>query len=701
MVMGFLLLLYFIRICLIGITLGTAFIKLKLFHNNSDVQVMAIGMASTPLFISFFDYALGLVFIGWPSAFFFLVPILVALVFLLLKKNYLITADVCSVIRGEIVNSFKHLRRWILFDAVIIVSVVSYFVFKYYEISAKGLLLIIFYSMNTIGKFFVVALVFALVCTVAYFIHRMIIEGTVEKNAVILALGIMICTANVHALIMLERPGIDSDGAHYELEARYFLEDKNSWEVDNYKDDKYGSSMVDDHGPLWVLYLADVEMAIDTFGEMDSVCGVNFAIFWAFICFNIFVFILSLYGNGTYRTGLMSLVLFHIYVYTALMVLGSRDAFRFVGLIFLTMIVLNQIDSISLGKCRWSDYFFLFLGCYLCMNGHAGNAYIMLGMFLAVGLILIVHKTPIKYLFSTGVAVLVGTLFGITKTIKIYLSTGRLKSWTLIPFHDTPVIDQVAEVNRNRADIAIIWDTYSYPVRIMMLIGVIGYIVILISAIKKKNKSDIYLMLLIGGMLLPMTGLMNWIGWDVSLWFAEQLRYRMYFLMLFAVTGARIITKKWKTWKGNGIAAFACLICFMLFIRAEVTRFDLYNQSYVEVCKNIRLEYEKIANIVDTVTDGDAYTHDQLLLLYLHGSPKLLYHPCVEELIQAKTDSEIENAIDNLNVGAIIIPADGIDYHDYSLLPFWDYINDNANFKKITPQDGGYSLDKVIYYRTR
>ena len=72
-----------------------------------------------------------------------------------------------------------------------------------------------------------------------------------------------------------------------------------------------------------------------------------------------------------------------------------------------------------------------------------------------------------------------------------------------------------------------------------------------------------------------------------------------------------------------------------------------------------------------------------------------MYHMYTEDLIQAKTNAEIETALDKLNVGAILLPENGLDYHDYSLLPFWDYINENENFSQIKNEETGY----VIFYR--
>ncbi len=49
--------------------------------------------------------------------------------------------------------------------------------------------------------------------------------------------------------------------------------------------------------------------------------------------------------------------------------------------------------------------------------------------------------------------------------------------------------------------------------------------------------------LVIWGMLLPMTGIMNWSGYNVTYNFIISDRYRMYFLMLLAISGSWLITK--------------------------------------------------------------------------------------------------------------------------------------------------------------
>lgn len=411
---------------------------------------------------------------------------------------------------------------------------------------------------------------------------------------------------------------------------------------------------------------------------------------------------LASYGGGIYQAGVISLVLFHIYEHSLLMVAGSRDAFRFAALLLLIIFVINQVDNISTGKARWKEYIAMALFSYLSINGHAGNIYIMLGMFIALGIILIVMKTSVKHLIVCGLSVLLGVLLSTVKTISIYFRTGSIfNSSVRATFHDTPVEEQMALWAIERANKSAVWASYTWPVRFMMLLGGVGLVIMIIAAWRKRNKRELIFSLIISGMLLPMTGIMDWIGYKASLWFAVQIRYRMYFLMLFAITGAWLLTRKIRIKiVGGGIRVCVCL-AFAFFLQTEVIRYTTINRAEVDVRINDRIGYIKMADIVASITDGDAFTRDQVLLLYLHGTPKLLYHPYTEELIQAKTNEEIENAMEKLNVGVILLPENGIDHHNYSLLPFWDYINNSDNFSKIMPEEREDTSNKIIFYKNR
>lgn len=687
------MILYMVRMVLIGTAVGVFFIRKALFCKMRDSQLVALGIASTPMMVSLADYLLGFVFIGWSSWFYYFALVVVSVVWMLFHHNYKVALSVFSEIRQYVVKMIKKAGNWIFLDLIIAFGIVFLESLLYNNsCSFKEFLPTVFLPLNMSGKAMGIVFLAVIVASFVCVGIQMYKDGSLRTNVLLSAFIMLVGCGIFLGMSYNARPDSDSDRAHYQLDARYFCEDKNSWEIDNYTDEKYGSSLRDDHGPLWIVNLADAQMLADAVGLDDPVRIVNFAIFWTYCCFYVLLFFAASFISGKYSAGVMSLLLFNLYQYEVVMIFGSRDAFHFVGLLLLYLYVSNIIIEIMVGKARWHHYAFMALFCYLSMNGHEGNVYIMLGMFLVVAVILVLKRTRLKDLFLSGSAVLCGTLLGITKTISIYLETGRISSSSILSFHDTPVIQQIAEINAKRADWATIWATYSQSVLFMMVLGTIALILMIVVSAVEKDKNLLIYGIFIAGMLLPMTGIMDWMGYECSRWFAEQPRYRMYFLMLLAITGGWMLTRSWTAKPIRYLCCFAAVIVFGLWLSAEDGRLSDYSKVYLTTCVTRIEAYKELADTVAVVTDGNIFTCNQVLLYYLHGTPKLLYHMYTEDLIQAKTDAEIEIALKKLNVGAILLPENGLDYHDYSLLPFWDYIN--KNFSQIKKEESGY----VIFY---
>lgn len=691
--------LYLVRILTIGIAVGVLFIRCGLFRQLNAEQTLLLGIGASPLFASLANFLLGLVFLGWPSWFYVSVPFLFACVWLAARRNYALVLNSVRRAYQYCANYCKSLGRWVLLDVLLASGLVSIVVLLYgFKESVKYHLSVMFidHRLLTLGIAIISVIVFAAIAV--YFIRRMLADGTFSRNLYLIFCLTVFFHCCFVGISVNARPIVDSDRSHYELNARYFVEDKNSWEIDNYSDEKYGSSFTDDHGPLWVTNLADGWLAADACGLGDGLRIANCAVFWTYCCFLLLLFLVGSCLAGTYKAGILSILLFKIYVYDIMMAFGSRDAFRFVGLLLLFLYAWNQFEEIAGNRTRWFHHCFMFLFCYLSMNGHEGNVYIMLGMFVVMGFLMLVKRTPFRQLLMCGIAVLAGTILGISKTISLYLTTGSITSSTTLVFHDTPVIDQIRDVNASRADWGTIWASYSIPVLIMMVFGVLALVVLLIQSWKKKDTKTAIAGLLILGLLLPMTGVMDWLGYECSRWFFEQYRYRMYFLMLLAVTGAWLLTRGHDKKCLSVVFTVSTIMVFSLSYWSWLYTTGKYHRQYMDACISLRDKYETIADIAANITDGDLFLENQILLYYLHGTPKLLYHPYSETLIQAKTDDEIAAAMETLNIGAIILPEDGLEYHNYSLLPFWDYINDESHFIKLKLQDTLPNEKWVIFY---
>ncbi len=696
--------LYQSRILLLGVASATILKRNNMFAKMSAGQTMIVGIASGPLFISLSNFLLGLVFVGWGSWFYFIIPIILSIVTILVDHNYIIAKKAISEWYQFIRVHILSVRRWLVID--ILISLIFVFLFntrfngwELHDITEviRGIAgTTIRQSLNPVGFILAGMIILIIAGSIIAAIICMIRDESIIRNLLIVFSFIFVGTTVAHGVSMTARPWVDdTDALHYELDARYFAQDKDSWEVDDYTDEKYGSSFPDDHGPLWIMYLADADIVADTLGVANHTRILNYSLVWVYICFIVLLFFTSSYISGAYGAGAISLVLFHVYIYTVYLIIGRRDAFRFVAVLLLMLFVYEHFESISKGKERWIDYLAMIVMCYLCMNGHESNAYLMLGLFSVIGIMLLIRKTPVIALVKCGLSVLLGTALGAIKTIRLFLNTGRISTSTAEVLFNTGAGEADSKFHLARADRSYIWLTYTTPVRIMLFLGAVGLLTMILVSWRKKNRDLLLFSLMIVGLLLPLTGIMDWTGYKASLWFVEQQRYRMYFMVLASITGAYLLTYRTDKRAVKLCRAVTYIVIFAFFVQAEWTRCRVYDRAYVE--NNIKVEqnYMALADRLDSEVDGNVFTQNQAILYYLHGTPKLIYHPISEELVQARTEDEIKAAMSNLNVGAFVFSERGM-HADFSQLPFWKYIDnsDIAIKEKVDLEDG---IDTVVF----
>ena len=677
-----------IRIIIIGIATGILLERFNVFTKLSTNANLLVGIAFSPMIVGFIDYLLGLVFVGWWKEFFVFIPMTIAIgLCMFFVSRTMISKVVCDC------GVYFYGALKILFEDRLFVILF---------VSCMGLFIGAFFAKG--GMFFsFIKLVIAIVLVCIG--KKILWDDTYQKLCGFLLTLFIIAVSSscVMAFFMNERPIFDSDRSHYELNASYFVSDRNSWEIDNYSDEKYGSSLRDDHGPLWTVYLADAKLVANVMKVEDEVRITNYATFWMYVCFLVLLFYVSSYIAKNKYAGIVSILLFHVYVFDILMPLGSRDAFRFVGLLLLFLFICNEYCNIRCDAIKSYRYIFLMLFSFFAMNGHAGNAYILLGLFVVMLMMLIYYNGISKHTMLFFSATLSGMLLGSLKTILIYLDTGRLSSSTMLAFYGTPVIDQIAAINAKRGDWTFIMGTYDFSLVFVLIIGIVALIIMFKEALYSQDHILLLYFMMFFGMLLPLTGVMDFLGYECSRWFIAQGRYRMYFIMLLAIAGSWLLTRRYIGNLMNPLIACVLIAVGCLCLNAEYSRYSLYNINRLNTDISIVKDYKKVANLlaIDEFK-GDIFTNDQVLLYHLARNkslrqPKLLYHIYAKDLIQAKTDIEIEEAISNLNIGIIILPQNGVGYHDYSLLPFWKYINESREVSELNLQDKFKAFDKTVF----
>lgn len=693
-------LIYIFRFIICATAIGLMLIRLNVFTSFSRMKTFCIGVCSTPMFLSLFDYLLALIWRGIPSIFLTLGIPLVLVGFSLTKKNRAILQEFFQTIKVNMRQClFKDSNKY--WTLVYIITLLMFLVCLILAISSKVEWLshvVQAYATrsenNQCWAVRVIMFVAGLVLCMWCFGGKKRIHGNradlLCKYLVFWGAGLIVCMVTAYAFLKTNADVYEWDRSHYELQARYFAETREASEIDNYHDEKYGTVLMDDHGPLWSVYIADARMCAGKYDDYFNPLTVDLAYFLVVMCYFGIVFTTTWTITGSITHGLIAILILCMDPYAFwIYIIGSRDSFRVIGILLLSLFVLEICNRLDVRiNCRERclkrrEILFLALLCYLCMQGHGGNAYIMLGLFIVFGCMALLKKINIFELVEMAAGVLAGTLAGITKTILIYMKTGRISSSTTVVFEGT---DAARKYQRMREQ-AWTWETalddywlVDWCIIFIGVVGIIGAIYILKKYnTQNQNKKISLFAVLTLGLMLPLSGIMNFMGYNIALSYIRDTRYRLYFLVLLSIMGAgvaRIYIKNQSYLKWAGI-----LLITILSFNSSIIQFKDLN---VTEANSVTGSWREFAERLEELAgDGEIYVQHEVFAYYFHKNPKLLYHPISRELMIAKNQEEVEKAIEDLNISVITFhPSMG--RYDYELLPFYDYLENSPNVEKMT-----------------
>ena len=346
-----------------------------------------------------------------------------------------------------------------------------------------------------------------------------------------------------------------SDESHYLLEAKYYVDDRNSFEIDMYMGEKEGTYQIDDHGPLWTVLLADAMFFSNNDDRNPLVLKILFIILVASMIISLFN-VTSIIID--FRAGMIAMIVAFGYRYLIHFPLaGSRDGFRYISLFLLMALLYEFVErcrccnsDISYGT---QDFLITVFFTFLCINGHGGNAYFVVSLLLAaVMLILCVvfHqnytdvKKVIGYSLRLSAAIGIGIIAGLVKNIYIYLKYGSFRSYTSFAYRglsydnygeyiDVKSSNNICEkMNRLLMD-------YTYLEIVLLVIAILVFCFSVLYLLRvfcsgriEDEYNEVWSLLVsvvfFGCLMLPLSGMFNFIAGDVQKWFFVQLRYRIY-----------------------------------------------------------------------------------------------------------------------------------------------------------------------------
>lgn len=697
---------YIIRYILCALAMGTLMVRCNVFSCMKKRTGFLLGVAVAPFCIAVIVYIVCLIMPGISSKVLIVFPMLASVLYLLMGKSRQVLKSQAKAAASRMKTigraAMQHkvcfvipVIAAVIFGIIMILADENYFVYT----GLKTMSIKKYAFCITIA----LALAVMLFCILAYFVqkgkfkHIRFNEGMLAKMALGTGLLLMVIITGTKIYYRFQTNLSSSDPSHYYAQAKYFSESRDAGEIDDYSGEKEGTVFKDDHGYLWPVWLGDGRFF--TTAQEDSL---NPVIDKIAICIVLFSFLLALAaivweatGSGLLAGFAISLISLYRHLESQILE-GSRDAFRFLGMLLLLAVCVNSITAAyrkrseaESGKRKFQkqdilDILFMGLFSYFCIEGHEGNIYLMLGLFIVYGISLIVCKISFLKLCLLGLSAGIGTVLGITKAIGNFIASGNFASSTAVVFHDTKVLDALRTISSGRDDWGKIAGTYYAPELILISLGILSMLFLLVEGIRhRKEKGNIKILSMavcLLGLLLPMLGVFDFLGYEFSKWTIEQSRYRMYFMVLFSIAVCYTGHVLWN--KKASVIARYCMLFFIVLVTglAPLSQAGIgpVTGREAESRKNAVSGYSRAgASVREKVLESEreVYVDDQILAYYCDCDAKLLYHPIAEPLIQAKTEEEIKNALARLNIGFIILDVDNM-YHDYSLLPLWDYIND-------------------------
>jgi len=249
--------LYLIRFITVAMALGVLFHNFSGFRNILPRNRAAIGVSITPLIIGLYTYILGLVWPGGPVEIFRWILPLIAILFLLVHKNYLIVYGALISSIRIIINRFQAapIKAVIVYALTVIVS--QTMALLYYERETiQGTFLKAYFKYFIIFGYVLVLIGNVLVCQFEKRERREIVRH-IALTALIILSTFVIAGLTKEITHDLRKGIVSHDEAHYCLQARIFVEERNSWDIDNYSQEYSDMILEDDHGPLFPMLLSD------------------------------------------------------------------------------------------------------------------------------------------------------------------------------------------------------------------------------------------------------------------------------------------------------------------------------------------------------------------------------------------------------------------------------------------------------------
>ena len=492
-------------------------------------------------------------------------------------------------------------------------------------------------------------------------------------------------------LIFNGRPPVDGfDALGYLGKSLAFAQQRSLAAVTGAQGSADGRLVGDTHGFLFPAFLSQ---ALLTTGNNPSGYPYDQAGRAAFQVTFLYMLLSVIALTGAIRypgSGALALLLFlQVPQFAIISSNSSRDAFRIIPLMLLMAVLMGLSPSRLRSRLPPLSLLPPLLLAAFSLWGHSLGGFVAATMILAWAIWSLWQRAYWLNVILVSGAVGVGLLLSSWHLLDIYLKTGQLFSIESA-VKGTPLAELLAtrsQAYRTAAQLttpqrlSMLLERDHYILSIPGILGA-GLAIALWAKLKHEKwaKAIPFVGLTVVAILLPFIGLFDYKDYPLSQWLAANERYPLHWYVFAAVGLAMLVGYYYNRFRShpNRHIRLLTMVAWVLLTlgvsysayKTIMSEWPIPNEREKWLFENL----EPIEAALHRIPGKRLLLEDARFNYYLNNQAVILYTPPTWPIIQARSEREVQSALNELNIGAVILQEAYLSGW-WDQIPLFDFLN--------------------------
>ncbi len=496
-------------------------------------------------------------------------------------------------------------------------------------------------------------------------------------------------------------PVVATDAAQYLSEALKFCKTLSIDSINGFRGFPDGTLRGNIHNFIWPAYLSHALIATDMsfLGyPFDYAARIAFQITIIYMLLSLIALSGLLKLKGVRPLSILVVLLVPHFEYVSYHF--SRDAFRIIPLLLLTIVLIGSIHQLKTYKHFYKFLVLPLVAAFFCVGGHTLGILPMASIVLAWLLCALkLRRGAFRYnirILVIAMAVAIGTLIGGSQVIQAYIETGSIvgdaayndQAIAGTPLEKEYIVEQTERLKGTTNTLERVNLITSRDYYVVSIGGLMTALIMLFRRWKDSSKSKtnpifiISIIVLINA--LTISDLFGWAGFSLTKWYVMNMRYQLHFYPFSSICIAAFIVGLYAEYKPVILknsntsvrrALFAAPLALIIFFSLTTVVIKWGQRDPAAITEYLYQTLDPIEAAASEHSVQNILLDDMRYNYYLNSSAVLMYTKPTWPIIKATSANQLGDAFRSLNIQLVAFTNDGIKQY-WSKLYLYKYLED-------------------------